>query len=197
MKKVVLAGPPRSGKSCLREGLKKIFIDMPEAPYPYVITACPDGEGAWFQEAVRNDPEVAETCKAAYKGRFTPEFARVAAGWVRECMMPLTLIDVGGKVDDYNRDICGSATHIVILAGDDPKTGECWSSRMNEWREFAAELNLTVVAEITSHYCGTDDVIKGVSPDNILRGSVHHLERGEVISTRPLVRQLAHHLLAV
>lgn len=44
--KVVLCGPPRSGKSCLREGLKQAIRRVPGAPYPYVITAAPDGEGA-------------------------------------------------------------------------------------------------------------------------------------------------------
>ncbi len=65
MKKIVLAGPPRSGKSCMREGLKQAIRAIPGAPYPYVITACPDGEGAWFQETVNQNPELAAACKAA------------------------------------------------------------------------------------------------------------------------------------
>lgn len=76
MKKIVLAGPPRSGKSCLREGLKQAIRAIPGAPYPYVITACPDGEGSWFQETVNGDPELAAACKAAYKAKFTPEFVK-------------------------------------------------------------------------------------------------------------------------
>jgi CRISPR-associated protein Csx3 len=48
--KVVLCGPPHSGKSCLREGLKQAIRQIPNAPYPYVLTACPDGEGAWYFE---------------------------------------------------------------------------------------------------------------------------------------------------
>lgn len=59
MKKIVLCGPPRSGKSCLREGLKQAIRKIPNAPYPYIITGCPDGEGAWFQETVNQDPELA------------------------------------------------------------------------------------------------------------------------------------------
>lgn len=63
--KIVLCGPPRSGKSCLRQGLKDAVRSIPGAPYPYVITGCPDGEGAWFQETVNHDPEVATACKVA------------------------------------------------------------------------------------------------------------------------------------
>ena len=201
MTKVVLAGPPRSGKSCLREGLKQAILafqcEHSGVPYPYVITACPDGEGAWFQETTKKYPEIAKACKDAYKGKFTEEFVRLVANHVRNCEQPLTMVDIGGKVDDYNCEICKSATHIVILAGNDPETGECWNDRMDEWRKFAEGLNLVVVAEIFSDYKGQKDVVKGVCPDNILRGSVHYLERGEPIETRPMVRALARHILTI
>ena len=45
----------------------KAIRAIPGAPYPYIITGCPDGEGSWFQETVNNDPELATACKAAYK----------------------------------------------------------------------------------------------------------------------------------
>lgn len=90
--RVVLAGPPRSGKSCLREGLKQAVRAIPGAPYPYVITACPDGEGSWFQETVNQDPGLAAACKAAYKAKFTPEFvARISAS-VSNCQLALTIV---------------------------------------------------------------------------------------------------------
>ena len=195
MKKIVLSGPSRSGKSCLREGLKQVLMGFEDAPYPYVITACPDGEGAWFQEAVRNDPGVADLCKTAYKGKFTDEFANLAASWVTNCKLPLTLVDIGGRIDDKNYRICRSATHIVILAGDDPKTGKEWGIRMDPWREFANQLDLTIVAEVVSDYSGTADVVGDVDSDNILRGTIHRLERGEDASKRPMIRRLAQHLL--
>ena len=199
MKKVVLAGPPKSGKSCLREGLKQALVAIEDAPYPYVITACPDGEGAWFQEAVKNDPGVAQACKDAYKGKFTPEFVCLVAGWVRDSSKDLfTMVDIGGKVDDANRKICRHASHIVIIAGEGPETGHKWDCRMDEWRRFALELGLIVVAELFSDYHGTEDDVQDVGPNKkILRGSVHYLERGEDIAARPMIRALARHLLAV
>ena len=201
MIKVVLAGPPHSGKSCLREGLKQAILGFKhegaDVPYPYVITACPDGEGAWFQETMEKYPEIAKAYKAAYKGKFTPEFVKLVADHVHNCEQPLTVIDIGGRIDDSQRDICKSATHIVILAGNDPESGECWDVRMEEWRKFAIELDLTVVAEIFSDYHGKADVIKDVCPNNILRGSIHYLKRGERITTRPMVQALARHILAL
>ena len=195
MKKIVLAGPPRSGKSCLREGLKQAIRAIEGAPYPYVITACPDGEGSWFQETVNNDPELASACKAAYKAKFTPEFVRRISDSVANCTLELTLVDIGGIPSPENHEICASATHIVILAGNDPKTGESWQDRMPVWRSFAEKLGLIVVAEIFSDYHGSEDNVEGTGSDGILRGSVHHLERGEPISERPMIKALAEHLV--
>lgn len=184
--KIVLAGPPRSGKSCLREGLKQAIKAIPGAPYPYVITACPDGEGAWFQETVQNDPELAAACKASYKSKFTPEFVERIATSVKNCSLELTLIDIGGMITPENEAICADATHIIILSSD--------ASKFNEWREFAKKLNLTVLAEIYSDYHGKADTVD--EGGEIFTGSVHYLERGEPVSERPLVKALAEHIIS-
>lgn len=189
MKKIVLAGPPRSGKSCMREGLKQALRAIPGAPYPYVITACPDGEGSWFQETVNNDPNMAAACKAAYKAKFTPEFVERIRASVLNCSLELTLVDIGGITSVENEQICLGATHMVILAGD--------TAKFIEWRDFARKVGLAVVAEIHSDYHGTEDNVEGASQDGILRGSVHHLERGESVASRPMIKALAERLIAL
>ena len=72
---------------------------------------------------------------------------------------------------------------MVILAGD--------TAKFAEWREFAKKVGLVVVAEIFSDYHGTQDVVPQLGEDNIWRGSVHHLERGEQVAERPTVQALA------
>jgi len=186
MKKIVLAGPPHSGKSCLREGLKQALRAIPGAPYPYVITACPDGEGSWFQETVTKDPELARQCKAAYKGKFTPEFVRRVADSVSKCGLPLTLVDIGGIPSPENATMCASATHIVLLAGD--------MSRLEEWRAFAARLGLVIIAEIHSAYEAKEDIVEPLNGSGVLKGQVHALERGVPLADRPMVRALANHI---
>jgi CRISPR-associated protein Csx3 len=184
--KIVLCGPPRSGKSCLREGLKQAIRRIPGAPYPYVITACPDGEGAWFQETVNRDPEEARQHKTVYKqslGGFTPEFVKRVADSVVNCQLPLTLVDIGGITSVENEQICSTATHAILLAGD--------LNRLPEWREFCGKLGLRIIAEIHSDYHGIEDTIPCLGKDSIFRGSVHYLERGEPIHERPTVRALA------
>ena len=99
----------------------------------------------------------------------------------------MTLIDIRGITSVENEQICSNATHIVILAGDPAKFAE--------WREFAKKVGLIVVAEIYSDYHGTEDKIEGLGPDGILRGSIHHLERGELTASRPMIKALAEHLV--
>lgn len=192
-----MCGPPQSGKSVLREGLKQAIRAVPNAPYPYIITGCPDGEGAWFQQTVEANPELAKSCKAAYKGKFIPEFVQRVADSVANCQLPLTIVDIGGIPSAENKEICKGATHAILLAGNSPKTGEIWSERLVPWREFCRELNLTVVAEVFSDYHGAEDDIQGVGSDGILHGSVHHLERGEPVADRPMIKALAQHLVAL
>lgn len=165
--KVILGGPPRSGKSVLREALKQAIRDLPGAPYPYVIAACPDGEGAWYQETVRNDPELAARLKAEYKGGFTWPFAERVTESVRLCEEPLTLIDVGGVVDDKNEFIARHASHAVLIAAQ--------AQDLVVWHDFCDHLNLRLVAELRSAYDATEDRIDGVDAGGVLRGSVHHL----------------------
>ncbi|NEP63182.1 MAG: CRISPR-associated protein Csx3 [Symploca sp. SIO2G7] len=184
--KVVLCGPPRSGKSCLRQGLKQAILTIANAPYPYVITACPDGEGAWFSEAAQRDPTLARQLKDGYKAKFTPEFAALAAGWVRQTPNPLTLIDVGGKITDENRQIMAQATHAIILSGD--------PDQIPVWENFCRSVGLTILAQVHSHYGADCDRVVLETP-NIITGQVHHLERGEDISSRPMVQALAHHIV--
>ncbi|MBN3926999.1 hypothetical protein [Nostoc sp. NMS4] len=192
--KVVLCGPPHSGKSCLREGLKQAIRRIPGAPYPLILTACPDGEGSWYSEAVRHNPELARQLKAAYKAKFTPEFAAVRARWVRDASESLTIVDVGGKIDEKNELIMSHATHSVILAGD--------MNKVPAWEQFCSQLNLNIIALIHSDYHGvTDSEALLLSADRIqskvpiLQGSIHYLERGQDVSTRPMVQALAHLLI--
>lgn len=190
MIKVVLAGPRKSGKSCLREGLKQAIRRIPGAPYPYVITACPDGEGAWFQETAERSAREARELKEVYKASlngFSPEFVRRVADSVANCNLPLTLVDIGGRTSVENEAICASATHAILLAGD--------MSRLPEWREFCERVGLQIVAEVYSDYHGAEDTVAGVGPDSIFRGSIHYLERGEDLSQRPCVVALAEFLV--
>ncbi len=187
-KKIILAGPPRSGKSCMREALKQVIKSIPNAPYPYMLTACPDGEGAWFQEAMNADPEEATKYKAAYKSKFTPEFVERISQSVKNLSLPLNFIDIGGITSAENEKICKDANAAILICGE----GAVLSDKPAEWKEFFTKLNIPIMAEVYSDYTGKDDFVEGVDKESgVFRGSVHHLERGEQLSGRETVQALA------
>ncbi|MEB3282353.1 MAG: hypothetical protein VKK42_25890 [Lyngbya sp.] len=186
--KVVLCGPSQSGKSCLRHGLKQVIQALNrkgQAPYPYFITACPDGEGSWYAETVSPNPILAEKLKKNYKSELTWEFAQKVADDVKNAPLPFNLIDVGGKIDGKNRLIMQYATHAVIISKD--------LNWVADWLDFCGELNLNIVAILESDLHGTEDKLEAEFP--ILRGSIHGLKRGEDVSNRPMVNKLAEVLL--
>jgi CRISPR-associated protein Csx3 len=197
--KVVLCGPPQSGKSLLRDGLKRGILGNLGAPYPYVITAHSDGEGSWHQEAYEIiNEEFAKSIRLFYKGDITPEFAIEAAKWVRSANQLINIIDVKGKISPENKIIMQPATHAVILSGD--------ISKFADWEEFCQSIGLKVIAKIHSQLDGEEDEV--FLADNwkektnellekapLLTGTVHGLKRGENILTRPMVQALAEVLI--
>ncbi|OYD87532.1 CRISPR-associated protein Csx3 [Nostoc sp. 'Peltigera membranacea cyanobiont' 213] len=196
--KVVLCGSPNSGKSVLRDGLKRAILSNLNAPYPYVISADSDGGWSHFQEAYEMNEELANSIKTFSKADLTPEFAKEAAQWVRSANQLINIIDVGGKISEENKIIMQSATHAIILSGD--------SNKFAEWEEFCESIGLKVIAKINSQLNVEQDEVFLV--DNwkdktnelldkapLLTGTVHKLQRGENVSTRPIVKALAEVLI--
>lgn len=184
--KVVLCGPPNTGKTVFRDGLKQTISQLNDAPNDFfVISGCPDGDGAWFSETARNNSDRAKEFKQAYKANFTPKFAQDKAEVLRAIKNSLLLFDVGGKITPENETIMAEATHAVILA----KT----EADVIEWQKICQKLNLSVIAIIYSDKEASQDSIETESP--LLTGIVHHLERGEDVSGRPVIQALANFLV--
>ncbi|MBD2494468.1 CRISPR-associated protein Csx3 [Nostoc sp. FACHB-280] len=185
--KVVLCGFANTGKTCFREGLKQALLQIPDAPESYFISGCPDGDGSWYSETSRRDPDLAAELKARYKAGFSPEFAKLKAQEVRGVNTPIFVFDIGGRISDENRLIMKEATHAVILVKDE--------SEIAPWVKFCDELKLEVIAIIFSDFFGNTDVVESESP--IVRGSVHRLQRGEDVSQRPVIQALARLLVGL
>jgi CRISPR-associated protein Csx3 len=192
--KIVICGPSHSGKSCLREGLKEA-IRKQTGQAPYILTACPDGEGAWFYEAYSNNPDRARKLKAENISEFTSKYAEYAGNWVRDLSVP-ALIDCGGKISEENTQILKHATHAIVIAGDrldkleQPIIGS-YRERLDEWVRYCSGFNLEVIAKLHSDFLGTEDRIDTEKP---LTGVISHLKRGkdlEFLSDRPMIRTLA------
>lgn len=189
--KIVVGGPPHSGKSVFIEALSNNL----DGDHTFAFSACPDGEGPWLQRHY-DDPEVV---KWRQKGAFTPEFVNRASRVVSEWDGPLMLVDIGGRTSEENAKIIDGATHAIILAGD--------LGKVNEWQEFFKLKGIDVMAVLHSHYHGNTDRVlnheeRRANPDlrlTRLTASVHHLERGEPAEDRLTIQEVAasiHELVA-
>lgn len=171
--KIVVAGPPHSGKSVFLQGLVQ---NLPRKDR-YLFRACPDGEGTWTYKS-------AEAGRFRRKGRFTGDLV----GWYARAladnnMAPIVLVDIGGRPSEENRRILteGKVEAAVILSGNPAAIGE--------WKAFVEGCGCRVIATIHSDY--------EASVDNVLSDPmvVHHLERGEDVSGRPVVQKVAQTIL--
>ena len=182
--KVVLCGAPNTGKTVLRDSLKKAIRQKLNKPddFFYVISGCPDGDYNWMSET---DLELAKKLKQEYKAKFTSEFAVQKAQEIKNIKNPLLLFDIGGKITLENELITSFATHAIILAKNERE--------IEQWQEFCQKLNLKVIAIVNSDYEAKEDKIETISP--IFKGSVHYLERGENTISRPTVQALAQYII--
>jgi CRISPR-associated protein Csx3 len=58
-----------------------------------------------------------------------------------------------------------------------------------EWESYYTDLGVPVIAKIHSDLNGSVDRIDTESP--LLTGMIHHLSRGENVSSRPMIQALA------
>lgn len=196
--KVVLCGAPRTGKSCLMEGLKlslQRLYRQQRGPYPLVIDAAPDGEGSWFQATMARYPELAAALKQRYRGNFTQAFTEIMGDAIAGYPLPLTLIDIGGRISDENRRIVRGATHAIILWRDRlPEAEESpFYASLAEWEGFCAQMGLSVIAKLQSQRTAVADRIDRTEP--VLAGVIHGLRRGGDASGYACVRALTERIL--
>ncbi|MBE9241204.1 hypothetical protein [Synechocystis salina] len=183
--KVAICGFPQVGKSCLIEGIRQVIASQVGAPYPYVIRACPDGEGAWLYQTQVNNPPLAEDLRSQNRGDWSSAFAAMAAGWVRSANETINLIDTGGQPSPENRLIMSEATHGIILY----KT----TAEQQQWLEFCQSLPLPIVAMVESRLGNADDE---VNLGEIITGIVYGLSRGDAqLRDKLMVQALGQRLI--
>ncbi|VVM05374.1 CRISPR-associated ring nuclease Crn3/Csx3 [Methylacidimicrobium tartarophylax] len=170
---VAVVGPPHSGKSVflfwLREALRRRVSPERFQNDLFTIRACPDGEGDWFFEA----PGAGETLR--YKNHWDAEFVAKSVEQIQNLSRTkvLLLVDCGGKIDRFNRDILSVCTDVLIVSGD--------AEAFAEWRGAAQVCGLQRLAEVQSVLEPTRQVLSH-SPFRIRVG---RLDRGAAPSELP------------
>ena len=176
--KIVIGGPPQSGKSVLFQSLIKSL------PSAYPLPASPDGEGFWTQHLYgQGQGAIAEAYRKRIKGDYSPEFREHCKEKIDNWDGPLMLIDMGGKINPEDSSMIEGATHAIILSSD--------LSKVEPWREFFNDNDIEVIATIHSQYYGTRDFQLPQNPERTdMVGSVHHLKRGALAIDRETIKQL-------
>lgn len=170
---ILVGGPPHSGKSVLIYSLTRALRHKQVAHY--VVRACPDGEGDWSNEVDQEQlPEL------RVKGKFTPEFVQTAVNHVHQRHLPL-LVDVGGKPKPWQEAVFAACTHAILLEPASPAEDGVFSEEMAGWQTMMAQNGVTVIARLQSSLSG-EDITWSDEGDDVLRGRIIGLARGEMVS---------------
>lgn len=159
---VMVGGPPHSGKSVLTyhlsQQLRQRSVDH------YVVRACPDGEGDWYQEA----PPQVRVIRS--KGEFSAPFVEAVCRDLGRRHLPL-IVDAGGRPRPEQEIIFEQCTHAILVAGT--------ANGLAEWRALVERHGLTILAEVQSSLTAPD-AIDATEP--VIRGRIHGLERHESVA---------------
>lgn len=74
----------------------------------YVLRACPDGEGNWFQGS-----RAATVHHLRYKVEFTPDFVELVVQFINRRRLPF-LVDIGGRPTLEQEAIAAACTHALL-----------------------------------------------------------------------------------
>lgn len=174
--KVVICGPPHSGKSVFVANLRRF---LPREGL-FLFRCAPDGEGTWSNKA---DQELVS--KIRRKGKFDESFMSYVLNGLENCRTPITLVDVGGIRSEQNEAIFAKCDAFVVLSSKDEE--------ISEWQIFGERLGLNCLAVLRSRLTGSE-VIEIVSEGAPISGTICGLERGQELES-DLLRQVAQRII--
>lgn len=175
MKKIIVCGPPHSGKSVF---LSNLMRQLPPDSF-YLAFAAPDGEWHWSNFG---DQDLVSVVRQ--KGKFTEDFVSSMVSAISNNQQPLVLVDTGGVMSPENGRIFDVCDGCIILANKEKA-----DDAIPAWREFAANHGVQVLAEIVSDLNGTDKLLP-LGEGGIVTGRIAGLDRGHIISS-PVLEAVA------
>ncbi len=159
--RIVICGPPNSGKSTLAESLSRallllgvdaaaVDLDLASPTLEYI-----KGQKDW---------------KDRSKKEWTKELGKEAAARFVEASRRHEVVigDAPGKITDVTRIICGEAHYAIILCRYDLK------AEINNWQIFLRELNVPVICTAISKITGEGKVDK---KKNLIEATLIKLDR--------------------
>lgn len=168
--KIILCGPPHSGKSVF---IANLIEKLPTDAYT-IIRACPDGEGTWSNNKNQN-----ETSIVRKKGKFTKKFIEDSCKSIDNQTNKIVLVDVGGIMSKENEQIFKHCDSFVVLSSDEKKK--------KEWLEFGQKQGLECVGCLDSSLEGEEKIY---SRNPYLQGRIVGLERGELLENSQVINAI-------
>lgn len=188
-KKIVICGNANRGKTLIKDGLRIVLSKYFDNRNYYLISGCPDGDGAWFSETCQNNPALARQLKDKYKASFTLEFAHNKAQEIRNINNPLLIFDVGGKMIENqltleNEIIMAEANYAIIVGENEEEIAL--------WRNCCQGLNIKIMAEITTKIDAGSDIFE--LKNNVFTTTIHQLGRGNNLTESLGINKLAEYI---
>lgn len=168
MKRIVICGPPHSGKTVFLANLMK---KLPSDRFALLFGA-PDGEWHWSNEG---DQDLVKTVRQ--KGKFCDDWLKNILSSISTAEQDLVLVDTGGVMSAENEQIFSVCDGFIILSSNPDATGE--------WRKFGEGAGCRCVAELDSVLVGKCELYPR-QKDGIVRGRITGLERGHKINSPTL-----------
>lgn len=171
--KIILCGPPHSGKSVLLANLQRL---MPTDSFQR-ITANGDGEGAWS-----NNPNQEEISSIRVKSNNTPSEFALWTSLIQSASQDIVLIDIGGRLQEDKIPLFEASDAFIIVCSISHQ------EKISEWKEFGESHGCRCLAIITTFLDGQEN-IADCSP--IFKASLSGLERGRWLKHSNVLKQLA------
>lgn len=183
--RIIIGGPPNSGKSTLVSSLTRAFWEIG-------VNAVSVELDLWAPTLEFVEGKITKEERDLRKQKaVTKEEAEEASKRLLASSQDISIVigDCPGKISEELRILVKNATHAIILCRDDQIL------EMENWRKFFSELSIPIVAEITSKLKGDEHV--GTDDDEVIRGKLSGLVRENGRRLSPAVTQLAFLLKSV
>lgn len=178
--KIVICGPPHSGKSVFVSVLRGL---LPRERFA-LVEGAPDGEGitGWAHEG---DPALTRAVRQ--KGSFSSRFVEWVVQSVTRSTADITIVDVGGRRSAENERIFRAVgDYFIVISPDSEETAQ--------WVEFGGRLGLRPLAILDSQLEGEDELFSEGFP---LRARITKLEREDPPVGSLTARAVAQRILEI
>ncbi len=181
-KVIAILGPPNSGKSVFVHSMLNSLRNYKNGSLIdnfYIIRACPDGEGNWFNEIESNIGKIFRIKKS-----FDDEFAITISEHINNTKesKSIIIVDCGGKIDKKNQIILNSCSDCIIISSN--------KEEIPEWIGAAKSSELNILSIIHSTLEEKSEIIPNKNVLEIVLGKLERSNQNSVQIPEKLIERI-------